>query len=194
MPFTVTGHEVLDVVIITVVVGYIFKDIFKAPKRVDANYDPVAQYKRKLSGFEDFRFAALVTAPAIILHELSHKLVAVALGLHATFHAAYTWLVIGLLLKILGTGIIFFVPAFVSITGALTPLSNSAVAFAGPGMNLFIFLVTWGIERYSKVPRNYYPALVLTKRINMFLFIFNMLPFPFFDGFKVYQGIFQTFF
>jgi len=31
---------------------------------------------------------------------------------------------------------------------------------------------------------------LFTRRINGFLFILNMLPFPGFDGFKVYAGLF----
>ncbi|MBU0461161.1 MAG: hypothetical protein KJ574_01105, partial [Nanoarchaeota archaeon] len=105
---------------------------------------------------------------------------------------AYTWLAIGTLLKVLGTGIIFFVPAFVSISGDMTPLVHSAIAFAGPGMNLLLFIGAWALQKYGKIDKKYYPAVILTKRINLFLFIFNMLPLPMFDGFKVYQGILQT--
>ncbi|MBA3064032.1 hypothetical protein FP803_01200, partial [Candidatus Woesearchaeota archaeon] len=37
-------------------------------------------------------------------------------------------------------------------------------------------------------------ALVITKQINMFLFIFNMIPVPPFDGGHFISGLMQTFF
>lgn len=195
MPFSLTLMELFDVILMTVVVGYIFMDIFKMPKGHGKKYDPLAHHKNKFkSKFDDFKFAALVTAPAIIFHELAHKLVAVAYGMNATFHAAYMWLGIGVLLKVIGTGFVFFVPAFVSITGTMTPLTHSTIAFAGPATNLLLFGIAWTIQKYGKLDKKYLPALVLTKRINLFLFIFNMLPLPMFDGFKVYQGLIQTFF
>ncbi|MFC1752649.1 hypothetical protein ACFL96_04560 [Thermoproteota archaeon] len=194
MAFTLTLTELMDVVIMSVVVGYIFMDIFRKPRKIGKDYDPLKHLKEKTkSRFDDFKFAALVTAPAIILHELAHKLIAVSFGMQATFHAAYTWLAIGAVLKLLGTGIIFFVPAFVSITGVMTPLTHSAIAFAGPGMNLLIFVGALLVEKYGNLDKKYYPFLILTKRINLFLFIFNMIPLPMFDGFKVFQGLLQTF-
>jgi len=45
--------------------------------------------------WKDFKFAIIITAPAVILHELAHKFVAMAMGLTATFHAWYTGLGIG---------------------------------------------------------------------------------------------------
>ena len=54
------------------------------------------------------------------------------------------------------------------------------------------------IEEYNAVknnlfPKKFNPALLLTSRINMFLFIFNMLPIPGFDGSKVFTGLIQAF-
>ena len=190
MAFTITLAELLDVAVMTLALGYIFKDIFRPP--VKKHFDPLAALKTR--DYEDFKFAVMVTAPAIILHELGHKIAAVSLGLDATFHAAYTWLAIGVILKILGTGIIFFVPAFVSISGSMTPAMQAIVSFAGPFVNLLLFLGSAAYLRYGKPDKTTTYFLMLTKRINLILFIFNMLPIPLFDGFKVYQGIFSTFF
>ena len=70
----------------------------------------------------------------------------------------------------------------------------SIVAFAGPAMNGFLWLITALILKKNLVSRKYVPLVHITKKINMLLFIFNMLPIPGFDGFKVYQGILQTIF
>jgi len=189
MPFFTFG-EIFDIVIMTVIVGYIFSGVFKKP--VAHDYDPLKHFKPGFN-FDDMKFAILVTAPAIIIHELGHKFVALGFGMSATFQAAYTFLVLGLALKLLSFPFIFFVPAFVSITGTGTALQFSLIAFAGPGINLILWLGTKLIIKQKLLPQKYSPALLLTSRINMFLFIFNMLPIPGFDGSKVLNGLLAYF-
>jgi len=176
-----TLREIFDVLIMTLAVGYIFMDLFrKQPIGFDKNA---------------FLFACLVTAPALIVHELAHKFFALGFGLEATFHAAYFWLILGIVLKMLRFGFIFFVPAYVSIgNGAVPPLEFALIAFAGPALNLVLFIVAWALLKQKRMKRNTFIFLQVTKQINLFLFIFNMLPIPFFDGMKVYQGLFKGFF
>ena len=189
-----TIFELLDMIVMILAIGYIFHDVF----RVQYN-NPVERFLQKKRGFlwHDFWFACSVVAPAILLHELGHKLLAVSFGLNATFHAAYGWLLIGIVLKLLSFGFIFFVPAFVSITGAATPLQDAIISFAGPGVNLILWICSLLVIRNAKAfklgPRSRY-YFGLTKQINMFLFIFNMIPFPFFDGFSVFSNLFKVFF
>ena len=92
-------------------------------------------------------------------------------------------------------GFIFFVPAYVSITGSTSPFNYSIVAIAGPAVNLLLWLIALLLLKSESVRKNHklVPWLVVTKKINLFLFIFNMLPIPGFDGAKVYQGLIQTF-
>ncbi|MBW3003585.1 M50 family metallopeptidase [Candidatus Woesearchaeota archaeon] len=186
-----SGREAIDIVAMSFIVGFILKDIFMPHKRATV-YEPLDQFKKKWTS-HGLLFATLVTAPAIILHELGHKFLAMHFGMAAVFKAAYTWLGIGFLLKLF-TGFIFFVPAYVEITNVAnaTPLQFSLVAFAGPAVNLVLWLTTWFVYTRYKIKQKYMPFLVLTSKINMLLFIFNMLPIPGFDGFKVYSGIFQT--
>jgi Zn-dependent protease len=178
-----TLHEIIDLIVMTAAVGFIFYDVFQRfrPHKHDI-------YIKRFD-LNDFLFACLITAPGIIFHELAHKFVALAFGYAATFKAAYGWLGIGLAMKMLNFGFIFFVPGYVEIPGITTGLKMSAIAFAGPGLNGLLWLVSYIALRSGKVNRRYLPALYLTRQINGFLFIFNMLPIPLFDGFKVYQGI-----
>ena len=180
--------EVFDIIAMTAILGIIFADVFRR------FYHPYSFYGKPRFDWEGFKFAIIATAPAVILHELGHKFVAMAFGLHATFNAAYGWLLFGVLLKMLNVGFIFFVPAYVSIQGNATPLAYSITAFAGPFMNLVLWLGARYALKKNLVKKQYLPLVYLTKQINMFLFIFNMLPIPFFDGFKVYQGLLQTIF
>ncbi|MGV8151085.1 MAG: hypothetical protein ACP5NV_05135 [Candidatus Woesearchaeota archaeon] len=173
-----------------VVVGFVFMDTFKAPQKDE---DELAKYLRKKSMFnwDNFWFAALVTAPAIILHEMGHKLVALGFGLNAEFHAAYMWLGIAILLKLINFPFIFFVPAFVTISGAFTHTESAWTAFAGPGINLLLFLTALIVIKTRKLKSKKMHFWVLTKNINLFLLIFNMLPIPGFDGFTVFSSLWK---
>jgi Zn-dependent protease len=183
-------QEIIDIIIMTIAVGYILMGIFSFRR----------QKTKKLFDWQSFKFSIIVTAPALILHELGHKFVAMAYGLEPVFHAAYTWLGIGIALRLLRTGFIFFVPAYVNICPAggcenIPPLAMSLIAFAGPGMNLILFLGAWALLRSGKTfsPR-ITTILKITRVINGFLFVFNMLPIPIFDGYKVYSGLWNAFF
>jgi Zn-dependent protease len=195
-------REILDIIVMALAIGFIFKDAF-LPRRqriVTEKYDPVAHYRNLGKNYDlgGFVFAMIVAAPAVLFHELGHKLVAMGFGMNAEFHAAYFWLVLGVVLKLMNFGFIFFVPAYVSITGAgMTPLMSSATAFAGPAVNLAMFLVPFLLlksKTFVQKYRKYVAILFLTSRINIFLFIFNMLPIPMFDGWTVYSGLIQSFF
>ncbi|MBI5065238.1 M50 family metallopeptidase [Candidatus Woesearchaeota archaeon] len=164
-----TLYELFDVIVMTIAVGFIFMDVFR-PKNISG------------FSFEDFKISCLVTAPAIILHELMHKLVAVFFGLQATFHAAYNWLVLGIVLKLIG-GFVFFVPGYVSTSGISTPLQELLISFAGPGTNLALYLISRYLLAYKEITnKKFFSILCFTKHINGFLFVFNIIPLPFFDG------------
>ena len=136
-----------------------------------------------------FRIAVIVTAPGLLFHELGHKFAALALGLTATFHAAYFWLAIGVVLRLMNFKWIFFVPAFVALGGDFTVVQGTITAFAGPGMNLLLFLVAWAALKWGKFSQRTFSLLYFTKQINLFLFVFNLLPIPPFDGFKFFSGL-----
>lgn len=177
-------QEILDIIIMSIAVGYILMGIFSFRRQKQQKFD-----------WKSLKFSIIVTAPALILHELGHKFMAMAYGLQPTFHAAYTWLGIGIALRLLRTGFIFFVPAYVNIcpTGQcdIPPIAHSIIAFAGPGMNLILFFSAWALLKSGKQFSQKTTAILrITKIINMFLFVFNMLPIPPFDGYKVYKGLF----
>ena len=183
--------EIRDILIMTAVIGYLFHDIFRKPAA--HNFDPIQFYAKRGFNYEDFKFAALVTAPAIILHEFGHKFVALAFGATATFNASFFGLGLGVILKLIGSRFLFFVPAYVSIS-SVPLLPHAAIAFAGPAVNLIIWLGLSYLLKTRKFNRQWTIGLTLTKRINMFLFGFNMLPIPGFDGFQVYASLFSYFF
>ncbi|MBI4451176.1 M50 family metallopeptidase [Candidatus Woesearchaeota archaeon] len=177
----VTFRELIDVVIMTFAVGYIFIDVL-VPRNMVARFS-----------WRRLWLSTIVTAPGIIAHELAHKFVALAYGMLATFHAAYVWLGIGVVLKLVSSPLIFFVPGYVQLDHAPTPLAGALVAFAGPFLNFALFATAWFVLRKTHLSRRAWAVWYLTKQINLFLFVFNMLPIFGFDGLKVYEGLYRAF-
>ena len=194
MPLISLG-EIIDLIAMTFFVAYIFSDLIPARRE---NYDPLLHYKRGFD-FEGLKFSVMATAPAIILHELAHKFIAIGFGLNAVFYAFYReffTLFLGIMTivaKLTGFGFMFFVPGFVNISGTGTNMQFAFVALAGPMVNLILWLGSWLLMGKKLYAKKYYLILILTQRINMFLFIFNMLPIPGFDGWNFYIHLIKSF-
>jgi len=80
--------EIFNLVVVSLVVGYIFSGMFKNEKLSFNNFD-----------WKDFRFAVLIASPGIIFHELAHKFVAISFGLNAVFEISPFGLVLGVVLN-----------------------------------------------------------------------------------------------
>ncbi len=182
--------EVFDAIVMTLGIGYIFMDMFRN-RPVDVV--DVYSFKRGFN-WNAFWFACMAIAPAIVLHEAAHKFVAQSFGLTAIFHAHYMFLGLGIILKLLSFGFIFFVPGYVSILGSGTNLQFALIAFAGPFIHALFWLAATVILKNYKLKKNYFYFWTLTKRINGFLFILNMLPIPGIDVFGVFSHLFRVFF
>jgi len=173
--------ELIRAIIVTAAIGYIFSGSIKYNLTGDSKKD-------KLEGI---KFSIFVAAPAVILHELAHKLVAISYGLNAEFFASYLGLGIGVLLKLISSPILIIVPGYVSISGA-SITQSSIIAFAGPLTNLLLWLIaTLLLASKKRFSRKQLIILGYTKKINIILFFFNMIPFGPFDGAKVFNGLFS---
>ncbi|MFH0874970.1 MAG: M50 family metallopeptidase [archaeon] len=183
----ITIGEIIDIILMSLFLGFIFSDMFKKPAVIK---DITDYYKQKKSFFdwESIKIAIIISAPAIVLHELSHKFVAMAFGATATLHAAYSWYIIILFLKLIRFPLMFFVGGYVTHT-PLPPLQSSAVAFAGPCVNLVLWIGSILVLKFVKLKKTQLFLVAMTKQLNMFLFIFNMIPLPGFDGYGVFSGI-----
>ena len=166
--------------------GYIFMGSLQRPR------SPEEFLMHRGFDWQSFQWAIIITAPAIVLHELAHKFIAMIFGLAATFHASYFGLLLGVALRVFSAPFIIFIPGFVSIEGA-NSLQSALTAFAGPGTNLLLFFIAWLYLHQTK--RLTFRQKFLwhaTKQINLFLFFFNMIPLPPFDGFSVVAGLFSV--
>ncbi len=174
-------QELIDITAMSLIIGLIFQDTFQPPVRPE-------DFLRRTATAQRFWWAVALVAPSIILHEFGHKFMALALGLNASFHAAYGWLIMALILKYL-LGFVFFVPAYVSISPG-PPLAMSVTSFAGPAVNLLLWLGAAVVLRWApRLTPQKARFLVVFSKINMFLFVFNMLPIPGFDGYHILTGL-----
>jgi len=178
--------ELIDMVIMSIVLGFIFSDFIGRPSA-----DPLDAYKR--NRWRNLKVAALIAGPAVVLHELAHKLFAMAFGAQATLYAPYGWYIIAVALKLIGFPFIILVGAFVAHT-PLPPLESAIVAISGPAVNFLL----WGLAilavKAKKIPPKYLPYAVPFARLNLILGIFNMIPLPGLDGFSFFAGLFQALF
>ncbi len=174
----------------TLALGYIFSGF--VPQRIRS---PMDYYKKSRFSidWEDMKLAIIVTAPAVVLHELGHKFTAMAMGYNAEFFTSYFGLAIGVFLKVVGSPFIIFIPGYVSI-GEAPVVASGIIALAGPMVNLLLWVAATIIVKTAKIrSRKHMMALMLTKRINGTLFIFNMIPLGIFDGAKVLQALLSVF-
>ena len=201
-----TINEIIDILGMTLFTGILFSDTFRKPK-ITPEFEGIPDinsYSR--FNWEDIKYAALIIAPGIILHELAHKFTALALGNQATFMAFYrspslrNLGFLALLLKFLGFGFIFLVPGFV-VHSRTDPLSSAIISISGPIVHLFMWLgsiyllksenlrkILFGKKKLSPSTAN---AIFQSGRINKFLLFFNLLPIPFFgtDGYQFLRDI-----
>ncbi len=180
--------EILYLVILTFVIGYIFSGFIRKP----ATEHEIVYEK----GFNwgDFKLSIIVAAPAVILHELGHKFSAILFGLDAVLHLFWEGLGLAIFLKLINSPFLIIAPAYVSISGTATAFQSFFTAFSGPLVNLVLFFAAWLATERIRLTRNQAIILYLTKQINLLLFIFNMLPIPPLDGFKVFTNLFRIIF
>lgn len=196
--FVIDIIEVWEIIVTSLVLGYLFSHILRAPHK-----NPLKLYKNRFSrlwNWADIKYSMMIVGPAIILHEFGHKIAALALGFPSRFYGILTggnivWIGagIGLLLRLIGAPFIFLIPGYVApaYEGAWASISAgqmSFISFAGPLINLTLFFVFWGLFKSDKYPK-YARFFRISYIINIWLFALNMLPFGPLDGAKVFSGL-----
>jgi Zn-dependent protease len=178
-----TGLEILEMAVMVIGLAYIFSGFIQRPR------DPF-EFKKRFD-WKDLWFSAIVAAPAVVFHELGHKFVAMALGYSATFHVYWFGLALGIVLKLISSPLLIIAPAFVSIPAGVPAFQGAVIAFAGPFVNLVLFGVSTLVLKYKKkMSRKEAVGWAISKKLNIFLFFFNMIPLPPLDGYHVLNGIF----
>ena len=140
---------------------------------------------------ETIILSAITVGIAFLLHEMGHKYFAQKYGCFAEFRADNYMLFLAMITSFFG--IVFAAPGAVIILGRVTKAKYGKIALAGPMMNVILALVfivlsfAYSGEFYSKV-------ISLGLLVNLWLAVFNMLPFWILDGKKIYTWNRQVYF
>lgn len=146
-----------------------------------APYPPLANISSVLANLP-LAFVAIITA--FFCHELAHKYMGQRYGYWSEFRMFGQGLLLALFLGVF-TGFIFAAPGAVQIMGMPSREETGKISVAGPltniilaGIFLGITLVTTGLIAGIAFFIGY---------INAFLALFNLIPFGFFDGRKIFS-------
>lgn len=127
-------------------------------------------------------FISLFTAGlGFLFHELAHKFVAQRYGCVAEFRAMDQMLYLALGLSLL-MGFLFAAPGAVMISGMITRKENGIISAAGPITNYVLALLFFGLG-FAFPTLNFIWQTGFS--INLWLGLFNMIPFLNFDGKKI---------
>jgi len=140
-------------------------------------------------------FAAIIMAPAFVLHELGHKIVAQNFGYAAEYRmwTSGLRLAVGLVLitSLFTTNPwVFIAPGAVYFSARRITRSNidkvGKIGLAGPLVNLGL-VVIFGLVGIISSFSILQTIGQIGAAVNAFLAMFNLIPFPPFDGQKVYK-------
>jgi len=170
--------EIVSLVIMTVALGYIFTG-YVIRDQMDTGFS-----------WKSLKFTMIVAAPAVVFHELGHKFVAMALGHSATFFVYWWGLGLALVLKLISSPLLILAPAYVSIPAGVPAWDGLWIAFAGPLVNLALFVTSILVVKYKKeMSKKEFLGWTISKKLNIFLFIFNMIPLAPLDGSHVLSNL-----
>jgi Zn-dependent protease len=178
--YSFTLIEIRDLVISMLVLGLIFSAAL--PNFSVENASPIV----------NFFIAVLIVGPALLFHELAHKIVAQKYGLRAAYVLWPMGVLFSILLTLLTQGrVLFAALGAVMISSAYTTRVGNRytglsieemgkISIAGPFTNIVIALIA-----YAFVWLN--PDIVgAIVTINLIVALFNLLPFPPLDGLKIF--------
>lgn len=132
--------------------------------------------------YSKFILASLTVGMGFLLHELGHKFAAQKYGCFAEFRSFDSMLVLAIAMSFFG--FVFAAPGAVMISGRIDKRKNGIISAAGPAVNIALALVFLALM-FSQIPKLFIEIAVYGFIINTWLALFNMIPFGFFDGYKI---------
>jgi Zn-dependent protease len=158
------------------------KEIAKAWIAISIAFGILINLEGKSLGFS-ILIAAITVGLGFLAHELAHRHYARKFGKHAEFKANNTMLIFALISSLFG--FIFAAPGAVIISGFVNRKEGGIIASAGPIANLAVALVF--------LPFIFIPVPTIKSiafyglMINSLLALFNLIPFPGFDGNRIME-------
>jgi Zn-dependent protease len=171
--FTFSKTELIQIFIAISVLTIAFSFAF-------APYPPLAHITAVL-GNVPLAFVAIITA--FFCHELAHKYMGQRYGYWSEFRMFGQGLLLALFLGVF-TGFVFAAPGAVQIMGMPNREETGKISMAGPLTNIILAGICLGI---TLVTTGLITSIVFfVGYINAFLALFNLIPFGFFDGKKIF--------
>lgn len=171
---TFSKKEIIHILIAMTVLTIAFSFAF-------VPYPPLSHLDKVLSVLP-LSFIAIATA--FFCHEMAHKYAGQKFGYWSEFRMYPQGLLFALFLGVFA-GIVFAAPGAVQIFGNPNREEMGKISTAGPSTNLVLGVVFFGIYILSEGwlrSISYFVAY-----INVFLALFNLLPFGPFDGLKIFR-------
>lgn len=131
---------------------------------------------RQVGIIESFIYSIIIVGLAFILHEIAHKFTAQWYNCWAEFKSNNIMLAVAIVSSLFG--VIIAAPGGVQIRGALSVARAGKISLAGPATNILLSII---FQAVSIIPFLETFGL-MSARINIWLALFNLLPFPGFDG------------
>src|SRR3989344_4213683 len=138
-----------------------------------------------------FPLAFLIIVPAFVLHELGHKVVAQKFGFWAEYRMWTQGLLMAILIMIVsltfGNPFLFVAPGAVYFAANYRANSEKVgkIGLVGPVINIVLGVV-FGLAAIFVGTSGLSVILAMGAKVNAFLAIFNLIPFPPFDWEKVF--------
>jgi Zn-dependent protease len=139
----------------------------------------ILQQAQKIPFGSCIAIAALTVGLGFVAHELCHRYFARKFGKHAEFKANNLMLLLAIVMSFLG--FVLAAPGAVIISGFVTRKEGGILAASGPAANLALAVLF--IPFLFIFPTIAYYGLM----INAWLALFNLIPFPGFDGHRVIE-------
>lgn len=177
---TTSTIELVDITKAWIAIALTFTFLYSGMNLIDGTLS--------FSKLESFSFwlvvlISLFTAGVgFLLHELAHKFTAQHYGCAAEFRAFDQMLLLALGLAVV-IGFTFIAPGAVMISGMVTKKENGIISVAGPLTNYALALVFMGLMFLLPLSLSF--VFFIGFNINLWLGLFNMIPFLNFDGAKI---------
>ncbi len=167
--YTTSNIEIKDIILAWLIVSLAFAIVDAGFNFFNANFAFM------------FLTSAIAVGSGFLFHEMAHKLVAQRYGCFAEFRADRMMLILALAMSFVG--FVFAAPGAVMIGGGHVDLKrNGKISIAGPLTN-FVLAVLFMVGNI------FLPNVIFSYGfiINAWLGLFNMIPFGFFDGKKIFR-------
>jgi Zn-dependent protease len=132
----------------------------------------------------DLGISFLMVITAFFLHEMSHKFTAIHYGAWSEFRMWPLGLVLTIITGLIG--FLFALPGAVYFSSYRNPVREGKIALAGPTTNLVIGTALIPVFLFVYMPIPLQAAVQFLIYINLWLGLFNLIPFPPLDGSKVF--------